>query len=116
MTASGPSDGDASADQVLEQIRMQALVCLDEPSLDALLQAADIVRDDDTCLSGRIRILSLGGLAMVQEQTPEGEILIRRIRSLEAAQSFVDDRLGTYERMWDGCGCKVDYNHQPEDP
>ena len=25
------------------------------------------------------------------------------------AVHFVDDRLAAYERMWDGCGCKIDY-------
>lgn len=25
------------------------------------------------------------------------------------ARSFVDGRLETYDNMWNGCGCKVDY-------
>ena len=46
---------------------------------------------------------------MVQEQTTNGEILVHEVGSEAAAQRVVDDRLATYERMWDGCGCKVDY-------
>lgn len=115
MTAAFDSDADLSAHEVVERTRTLPLVTLDERSLDALLKAAEIIRDADTCLCGRIRILSLEGSVMVQEQTQEGRILVRRLGSQEAAQSFVDDRLATYDRMWDGCGCKVNYDRHPED-
>jgi hypothetical protein len=29
--------------------------------------------------------------------------------SAVAAQQFVADRMAQYERMWDGCGCRVRY-------
>ncbi len=53
----------------------------------------------------------LDGYSLVQEETPDGQILLRRLGSREAAEEFVEDRLATYERMWDGCGCKVDYHN-----
>ena len=28
----------------------------------------------------------------------------------ETAERFVEDRLSDYERMWDGCGCKIEYH------
>jgi len=104
-----------TAPDFVEQVDRQGLVTLDERSLHMLLETAEIVRDDDTCLAGRIRILFLDGFVMVQEQTQDGRVLLRRFGSRKAAESFVDDRLATYERMWDGCGCKVDYDRQPED-
>jgi len=27
----------------------------------------------------------------------------------ETAAKFVEERLDIYEKMWDGCGCKVKY-------
>ena len=27
------------------------------------------------------------------------------------SKGFVEDRLTDYERMWDGCGCKIDYHN-----
>jgi hypothetical protein len=39
---------------------------------------------------------------VVQEQTPQRRYLVRVMSSLERAQSFVDDRLATYDKMWDG--------------
>jgi len=94
---------------MVEEVRARALVVFDELDLPALLEASELLRDVDTCLAGRIRILVLDGLMLVQEQTPDREVLVRRVGTREAAEAFVDDRLATYERMWDGCGCKVDY-------
>ena len=39
--------------------------------------------------------------------------LERVVADLEAAGRFVDNRLAAYDRMWDGCGCKVDYDREP---
>jgi hypothetical protein len=77
--------------------------------LDSLLSTATVVREADTGVSGMIRILVLDQEVLVQEQTPAGKILLRRRADLAAATAFVDRRLQLYERMWDGCGCKVDY-------
>ncbi len=46
---------------------------------------------------------------MVQETTDKGKIVLRRFDSDGEAFRFVADRLDTYERMWDGCGCRIDY-------
>ena len=57
-----------------------------------------------------IRLLDLDGALFMQEQHPEThELLVRRFADRAAADAFVKDRLDTYERMWDGCGCKVHY-------
>jgi hypothetical protein len=88
-------------------------VSLTSEELDDLLAAATIVREEDSCISGMLRILRLeNGTIVVQEETPKKEVLVRTRPSLEAAQEFVSGRLEVYERMWDGCGCKINY----EDP
>jgi hypothetical protein len=38
-----------------------------------------------------------------------GPIRILELRTRLEADRFVRERLETYERMWDGCGCKIDY-------
>ncbi len=35
--------------------------------------------------------------------------VVRPLPSSEAAAEFVRERLAQYERMWDGCGCRIDY-------
>ena len=68
------------------------------------------MREEDTCISGMIRILRLRNTVLVQEETQEREIVVRIRPTVEAAEEFVAGRLEIYERMWDGCGCKVDYS------
>lgn len=48
------------------------------------------------------------GLVAVEEPSPK-ERVVRRLADDAAARAFVEDRLETYERMWDGCGCRVEY-------
>jgi hypothetical protein len=104
--------GDAAmtGHDTLEQLERQAIVALAPEQLGELLQSAETVREVNTCLSGWLRILSIAGTALIQEQTPEGEFLVRSMPSIEDAECFVERRLATYERMWDGCGCTIDYH------
>jgi hypothetical protein len=96
-------------DDVIERLEAGGVVEIDRDELDRLLARAATVRDDDTRLSGSIRVLVLGDVVVLQEETPRGVLLVRRLATVEDADRLVDDRLATYERMWDGCGCKVDY-------
>jgi hypothetical protein len=82
---------------------------IDRETLAGLLEAADVLRQDDTCIAGMIRILSVDGVILVQEETPDREVLARGMATREDADAFVNDRLEIYERMWDGCGCKINY-------
>jgi hypothetical protein len=50
-----------------------------------------------------------GGLAAVEQSSPQ-ERVVRALADASAARRFVEERLEVYERMWDGCGCKVDYH------
>ncbi|MEJ2188582.1 MAG: hypothetical protein P8Y93_04040 [Acidobacteriota bacterium] len=98
---------------LLKAFENTSRVSLTSEELDDLLAAATIVREEDSCISGMLRILRLeNGTIVVQEETPKKEVLVRTRPSLEAAQEFVSGRLEVYERMWDGCGCKINY----EDP
>jgi len=80
-------------------------------AITAVLDAAEVIRADDTCIAGWIRILRINDHFAIQVQTPDGEILVRRLISPEAAERFVQDRLSDCERRWDGCGCKIDYHN-----
>jgi hypothetical protein len=92
------------------QFEEQAIIALDREKLPELLEVAEVIRADDTCVAGWIRILLINDRFAVQEQTPSGVVLLRRLISRDAAERFVEARLRDYERMWDGCGCKIDYN------
>jgi hypothetical protein len=93
-----------------ERLAEGRIVTATQEELLELLEAAEVLSDQDTLVAGHLRVLDLSGLILVQEETPEGQLLVRRAESVEAAQALVADRLATYERMWDGCGCKIDYH------
>ncbi len=97
--------------ELIAQIGDIAIVALDGEALSELLEAAEVIRADDTCIAGWIRILRIKDHFAVQEQTPDGELLVRRLISREAAERFIEVRLNDYERMWDGCGCTIDYHN-----
>ncbi len=98
---------------LVEALKRKPRVVVTRSELDELLSSATVVREEDSCISGMLRILRLqDGAILVQEETPAREVLVRTRPSLEAAEAFVRGRLEVYERMWDGCGCKVNY----EDP
>jgi len=67
-----------------------------------IVGSAVVIREDDTGVAGKLRVLDLDGAFYVQEQTPDRAVLLRPRPNLEEAMAFVDGRLQIYERMWDG--------------
>jgi hypothetical protein len=88
--------------ELTSRLTSAPVVELTEVELDRLRTSAETMRDDDTTVAGRIRILSFDGMILVQEQTPQRHFLVRAMPSLERAHTFVDDRLAVYDKMWDG--------------
>jgi len=89
---------------LVANLRSPAPVPVDRDLLVGLLEVAEVLRQENTCIAGWIRILFADGAILIQEETPDGNALARRMPSVEDANDFVDDRLASYERMWDGCG------------
>ncbi len=99
-----------SISSLADDLRREKVVELAPEDLEPLLEASEVLREENTNLAGMLRILRHRGHVVCQEEHPEdGCILLRRMEDRAAAEAFVDDRLQTYDRMWDGCGCKVDY-------
>lgn len=93
---------------ILDALSAGELVVLRE-NLEEALAAFEEVRLDDTRLCGPIRILRAGDVLAVGEHPVNGELVLRPMADLASAEAFVRQRLETYERMWDGCGCRIDY-------
>ena len=90
------------------RLATERVVELDAGEVDDLLANGQVVREADTGIAGAIRILEVDGMVVVQEHTRDRRPVARRLADAAAADRFVDDRLAAYDRMWDGCGCKVD--------
>jgi len=62
-----------------------------------------------TQLAGELLIVSFGGdLAAVEAPSRDARVA-RYLGGPEEARAFVAKRMEEYERMWDGCGVRVDY-------
>jgi hypothetical protein len=104
-----------STDKLIADLHQGPVVAIARETLRALVDAAEVLRETDTGLAGWIRILAVGDSILVQEETLKGEVLVRRMASRESAERFVDLRMQSYERMWNGCGCKIDYHAEWND-
>jgi hypothetical protein len=95
---------------VQEQFENKNIIILSSNDLDTLISNLEIVFEKDTLIRDKIRILKLHDSAfLAQEQSAKEEILLRQFRTEERAKEFVLERLHIYDKMWDGCGCKIDY-------
>ena len=62
-----------------------------------------------TQLAGDLLIVRVGSdLAIVEAPSRDARVA-RSLGGAEEAKAFVAKRMEEYERMWDGCGVRVDY-------
>jgi hypothetical protein len=68
------------------------------------------VERHNTQLAGDLLIVRMGE-EMIAVESPSREARVARLLGGgDAVQAFVDRRMEEYERMWDGCGVRVDYH------
>lgn len=99
-------------DTLLTRLGTEEPVPLPAEDWDRLAPAFEVVARHDTFLRGDLLVVRIpGGLAAVESPLP-AERVVRRLPDEASARRFVEERLDTYERMWNGCGCRIDY-YQP---
>jgi len=92
------------------RLEAERIVEISTAQWDRLAPAFEEVERHATGLAGDLLIVrSAGGLAAVEQPAP-GARVIRRLAGAGEARALVARRLETYDKMWDGCGCKVDYH------
>ncbi len=95
--------------KLLQRLEAGEIVQLDRSEWEAASADFEVVEEHDTRLSGMLLVVrSAAGLAAIEQPKPDQRV-VRPLATMEAARAFVADRLETYDRMWDGCGCKIDY-------
>lgn len=105
----GPGTKAVTAQQLNDLLRTKHIVVLPDTEWTALADGFDEVERHDTKVAGDLQIIQTGsGLAAV-EQPSAAERVVRVLGGVDEVRQFVRERLSIYERMWDGCGCKVDY-------
>jgi len=95
--------------EIITCVKKKAYLKINEEDLELLLSKCKIVEEKDTLISDKLRLLNYQNNLLIQEKSNKGELLIRFMQNKAEASKFIDERLEIYDRMWDGCGCKVDY-------
>ena len=91
------------------KLRAEKYLIISGDDLTEMLQTSEIVFEQDTRIRDMIRILKVENHFFLQEKTNLGEIIIRQFDSEEDALRLVNERMEIYDKMWDGCGCKINY-------
>ncbi|MFH1679543.1 MAG: hypothetical protein ABIH26_02750 [Candidatus Eisenbacteria bacterium] len=94
---------------ILRELGEKPVVAIDEELLRALLAGSEILKEERPPGVDPMRVLRFGDEILFQETSDRKEILVRRFASRDEAYRFVRARLDAYDRVWDGCGCKIDY-------
>lgn len=98
-----------SVEELHRRLKSERIVPLSASDWAKLAAGFDELERHDTLIAGDLLIVrGASGLAAVEQPSPDKRVL-RLLSDDQEARRFVQDRLGQYERMWDGCGCKVDY-------
>lgn len=93
----------------IKKLKINNYIKIIQSDLDELLAQSKILLEKDTLISDKIRILQLDNFILFQEMTGRREFLVRKTKDLNSANELLVKRMEIYEKMWDGCGCKVNY-------
>lgn len=99
--------------EFLEKVQAGGTVPLSREEWESVAEAFEVVERHNTQLAGDLLIIRVGE-AMGALESPSRDARVARLLGGEAeVRAFVQKRLEEYERMWDGCGVKVDYYEGP---
>jgi hypothetical protein len=96
-------------DEFLEKVEKGGTVPLSAGEWDALSPSFPEVERHNTQLAGHLIIVRVGGNLVAVEAPSRDARVARLLGGPGEARAFVRQRLEEYERMWDGCGVKVEY-------
>ena len=96
-------------EEFLDKVAAGGTVPLSAEEWEALSPSFPEVERHATQLAGDLIIVQMGAEHMAVESPSRDARVARRLGSVEEARAFVSKRMEEYERMWDGCGVKVEY-------
>lgn len=96
---------------VLEKLQEKNVYKITEPELSEILDKTKLEKEVSTGIAGPIKVLQQNGSdkRLILEVDQSKNYFIRLLEP-DYIQEFIDERLSVYDKMWDGCGCKVFYN------
>ncbi len=94
---------------IISSAKKKKYLIISEAELNELLSNSILILEENTYISDKIRLLKFKDELILQEKTTKDEFLIKNMKTQREAEDFIRDRLEIYNRMWDGCGCRVNY-------
>ncbi|MDX1741732.1 MAG: hypothetical protein R3178_10575 [Rhodothermales bacterium] len=92
-----------------QRLRTERMLILGSDEAGQVADGATLVSKHSTLGEGDLTVLSWINMVVVLEQANNDTFVLRRFADHREAELFVKRRLDQYERMWDGCGCRIDY-------
>jgi hypothetical protein len=96
-------------ERIFSSIKKKKYLMINETELNELLSHSKMIIEENTFISDKIRLLEFEEDLIPQEKTTNDEYLIRVMNTEKEAEELIKERLDIYNRMWDGCGCRIDY-------
>ena len=97
------------SEELARRLEAERVVSLTADAWAALADGVEEVERHSTGVAGNLLIVRVESQLAAVEEPSSGNRVVRRLADTDEAGEFVRQRLEQYERMWDGCGCKVDY-------
>jgi hypothetical protein len=97
------------ASQLVQRLGRGELVVLNESQWARLANSCDIIEQIDTKIAGDLLLVRCDAILAAIECPRSGERVVRPVADLAVARRFIAERLAAYDRIWDGCGCRIDY-------
>ena len=100
-------------DAVTSHLKEKNVYQIPEYEVSELLTNYSVEQEFETGITGPIKILRTNDKEkkLILEIDQKGHNFIRFV-DIQDIKEFVDERLSIYDKMWDGCGCKVFYNEE----
>lgn len=92
-----------------EKVEAGGTVPLSREEWESVAPAFEVVERHNTQLAGDLLVIRVGETLAALESPSREARVARLLGGEEEARAFVQKRLDEYERMWDGCGVKVEY-------
>ena len=96
---------------ILANLEQKNVYQASQQEIEELLHQYILEKEVETHIAGPIKILIVEdqNKKLAIESNQKNQSFIRFIDS-DNIQEFIDERMSVYDKMWDGCGCKVFYN------
>ena len=99
---------EARLSDLLDRGKIVRLTPVEREEAEALLE---VVKIPGSGFVGGPTLVRLGDrLAALERALPDEEWVLRPLADEDDARAFLARRREEHDRMWDGCGCRIDYD------